>query len=172
MNTGVMIGGPKDGEHLTLAASRVEFPEITSMPNGDLVPDVDPVPIKTHRYSFYHLYEEYGIWVYCQPGMTQHASDRIAISKLLDAYDKNLNPQDRAFQKVQKIKGYPFPGVIVASFMTTSGELRHVVEATGDDYRGMLHIFSPEQLAPASSNADTPVVSSQLITHALTLARK
>ena len=48
--------------------------------------------------------------------------------------------------KVKKIIGYPYPGVVVSSFLTTEGKMRYVVEATGSEYKGMLHIFSPEQL--------------------------
>ncbi len=48
--------------------------------------------------------------------------------------------------KVEKIKGYRFPGTVVSIFMTTAKELRLVVEADGDDFKGMLHIYNPEQL--------------------------
>lgn len=51
---------------------------------------------------------------------------------------------------VRKVKGYGFPGVIVAIFTTTTGNVRFVVEATGDDYAGMLHIFNGDQLAANS----------------------
>lgn len=47
---------------------------------------------------------------------------------------------------VKKIKGYPFPGEVRSSFLTKAGDVRYVVEATGADYVGMLHIFSEEQL--------------------------
>ena len=48
--------------------------------------------------------------------------------------------------KVEKISGYPYPGVVVSVFLTTAGLTRIVVEATGLEYEGMLHIFSPNQL--------------------------
>lgn len=55
---------------------------------------------------------------------------------------------------VTKVLGYPFPGTVVAAFHTLSGQERFVVEATGEGYRGMLHIFNGDQLralaAPAS----------------------
>jgi len=51
---------------------------------------------------------------------------------------------------VRKVKGYGFPGVVVAVFATTAGNIRFVVEATGDDYAGMLHIFNGDQLAANS----------------------
>ena len=51
---------------------------------------------------------------------------------------------------VRKAKGYGFPGVIVAVFATTAGNIRFVVEATGEEYAGMLHIFNGDQLAETS----------------------
>ena len=56
---------------------------------------------------------------------------------------------DQVFKRgdrVNKKSGYTFPGVIVSIFPTTAGLPRAVVEATGEEYRGMLHIFSLEQL--------------------------
>lgn len=47
---------------------------------------------------------------------------------------------------VKKVKGYPYPGVIMAVFRTRALEWRYVVEATGEDYKGMLHIFNGDQL--------------------------
>lgn len=47
---------------------------------------------------------------------------------------------------VAKVGGYPFPGTVVSAFHTLSGQERFVVEATGEDYRGMLHIFNGGQL--------------------------
>lgn len=47
---------------------------------------------------------------------------------------------------VHKPKGYNYPGEIVSVFTTISGEIRYVVEATGEGYKGMLHIFNAEQL--------------------------
>jgi GH25 family lysozyme M1 (1,4-beta-N-acetylmuramidase) len=49
-------------------------------------------------------------------------------------------------EAVKKITGYPYPGEVRAVFQTKAGETRYVVEATGADYAGMLHIFSGEQL--------------------------
>jgi hypothetical protein len=48
--------------------------------------------------------------------------------------------------RVEKIKGYRWPGVIVASFTTTKGEHRLVVECTVPEVAGALHIYSPDQL--------------------------
>lgn len=47
---------------------------------------------------------------------------------------------------VKKVKGYSYPGKVVAVFDTLAGETRYVVEATGEEYKGMLHIFNGEQL--------------------------
>lgn len=50
-------------------------------------------------------------------------------------------------EEVRKPTGYGYPGVVAASFMTIGRrELRYVVEATGEGYEGMLHIFNPSQL--------------------------
>lgn len=59
-----------------------------------------------------------------------------------------LNNNLRVGSKVQKKKGYPFPGVVVAEFHTTSGAVRYVVECTSPDVRGCLHIFNADQLSP------------------------
>lgn len=45
--------------------------------------------------------------------------------------------------RVNKIKGYSFPGIVVAVFETTKGEIRVVVEM---DNFGLLHIFNESQL--------------------------
>jgi hypothetical protein len=49
--------------------------------------------------------------------------------------------------RVQKIKGYRWPGVVVSVFSTLKGETRVVVECTVPEVAGALHIYSPEQLA-------------------------
>jgi hypothetical protein len=49
-------------------------------------------------------------------------------------------------QRVKKIKGYKYPGVIVSIFYTLKGEVRYVVEADHPDFAGMLHIFSDSDL--------------------------
>lgn len=53
--------------------------------------------------------------------------------------------------QVRKTYGYNFPGEIRAAFLTHHGDRRYVVEATGTDYRGMLHIFNEQQLAASPS---------------------
>jgi len=59
---------------------------------------------------------------------------------------EGLTGLDVIGKKVRKITGYPFPGVIVSAFLTTAGKERYVVEATEESYKGMLHIFSGNQL--------------------------
>jgi hypothetical protein len=49
-------------------------------------------------------------------------------------------------QKVRKIKGYKYPGVIVSIFYTLDKNVRYVVEADHPDFRGMLHIFSDNDI--------------------------
>jgi len=56
--------------------------------------------------------------------------------------------------QVVKVSGYSFPGEIRSSFTTRAGLLRYVVEATGADYAGMLHIFSPSQIAASPGGSD------------------
>jgi hypothetical protein len=68
----------------------------------------------------------------------------------------------RRGERVRKILGYKFPGVVVAKFRTTRGDLRYVVEAVHIDFDGMLHIYAPEQLegegsAPAKVSPRHPV---------------
>lgn len=48
--------------------------------------------------------------------------------------------------KVQKTKGYRWPGVVVAMFETLAGKTRIVVECTAPEVAGALHIYSPEQI--------------------------
>ncbi len=48
--------------------------------------------------------------------------------------------------KVKKVKGYAYPGVVVSAFTNLNGDSRYVVECTAPDCKGMLHIFNGEQL--------------------------
>ena len=45
--------------------------------------------------------------------------------------------------KTEKLKGYSFPGIVVAVFKNTKGNNRLVIEM--ENY-GLLHIFNPEQV--------------------------
>ena len=49
-------------------------------------------------------------------------------------------------EKVEKVKGYRWPGVVVAIFETTKGKLRYVVECTVPEVSGALHIYAPDQI--------------------------
>lgn len=49
-------------------------------------------------------------------------------------------------EKVENIKGYKWPGVVVAIFKTTSGEWRVVVECTSKAVKGALHIYNLDQI--------------------------
>ena len=49
-------------------------------------------------------------------------------------------------QRVRKVKGYQWPGVVVAVFATLEGKTRVVVECTVPEVAGALHIYAPEQI--------------------------
>lgn len=55
--------------------------------------------------------------------------------------------------QVEKRAGYKFPGIVVSVLRTLAGETRLVVECTVPDIKGMLHIFSPEQMLLVKSAA-------------------
>lgn len=61
--------------------------------------------------------------------------------------EKEPEPAWEVGMQVSKISGYEYRGVIVAVFKTTEGNTRLVVE--NYDSIGMLHIFSPNQMAIA-----------------------
>ena len=48
--------------------------------------------------------------------------------------------------RVEKTKGYKWPGVVVSAFYTKAGKLRYVVECTVPEVEGALHIYAPEQI--------------------------
>lgn len=52
---------------------------------------------------------------------------------------------------VRKVKGYPWPGVVVAVFRTLAGQERYVVECTAEAVAGALHIYNPDQLEVADA---------------------
>lgn len=51
---------------------------------------------------------------------------------------------------VQKSKGYRYPGIIRSRHLMPGG-WRYDVEADNPDFKGMLHIFSEEQLEPRAA---------------------
>lgn len=48
--------------------------------------------------------------------------------------------------KVQKVNGYCWPGVVVSVFLTLDRQTRYVVECTVPEVAGALHIYSESQL--------------------------
>ena len=63
-----------------------------------------------------------------------------------------LTAPGQAFAKgdrVRKVKGYKFPGVVVAAFTTLEGNWRYVVQCTAEDTAGILHIYNAGQLEEA-----------------------
>jgi hypothetical protein len=48
--------------------------------------------------------------------------------------------------KVEKVTGYKWPGVVVAVFDTLAGQRRVVVECTAEAVQGALHIYNENQL--------------------------
>ena len=67
-----------------------------------------------------------------------------------DAFDKALLRRamkgDYLGQRVQKAEGYPFPGIVVADFVTLEGQRRVVVQCTAPAVYGCLHVFNLSQL--------------------------
>lgn len=52
-------------------------------------------------------------------------------------------------QKVEKVSGYKWPGIVVSVFRTTRDEIRYVVECTVPEVARALHIYSEFQLTDA-----------------------
>lgn len=48
--------------------------------------------------------------------------------------------------RVEKVAGYKWPGIVVAVFDTLGGEKRYVVECTALEVAGALHIYNGSQL--------------------------
>jgi hypothetical protein len=48
--------------------------------------------------------------------------------------------------KVRKVKGYEWPGIVVSVFQNLKGQDRYVVECTVPEVAGALHIYNREQL--------------------------
>lgn len=49
--------------------------------------------------------------------------------------------------RVQKVKGYAWPGIVVSVFENLKGQTRVVVECTVPEVAGALHIYNEDQLA-------------------------
>ena len=48
--------------------------------------------------------------------------------------------------RVEKVSGYKWPGIVVSVFDTLAGERRVVVECTTTEVAGALHIYNEKQL--------------------------
>jgi hypothetical protein len=57
-----------------------------------------------------------------------------------------METQLKVGDKVEKISGYKWPGVVVSVFDTLSNERRVVVECTVAEIAGALHIYNEKQL--------------------------
>ena len=57
-----------------------------------------------------------------------------------------MDTQLKVGDKVEKVSGYKWPGVVVSVFDTLSGERRVVVECTVAEIAGALHIYNEKQL--------------------------
>ena len=57
-------------------------------------------------------------------------------------------PKFKVGDKVEKIKGYTFEGIVVSVFHKVNNEIRLVVEMSGT---GMLHVFSESNLTKYKS---------------------
>ena len=58
-----------------------------------------------------------------------------------------MEAQFKVGDKVEKVSGYKWPGVVVSTFDTLSGERRIVVECTTPEVAGALHIYNEKQVA-------------------------
>jgi hypothetical protein len=68
------------------------------------------------------------------------------ISYLAVKHEKAAQGVFEPGDKVQKRTGYAYPGIVLTRFRTILGLWRYVVEADDPDFKGMLHIFSADQL--------------------------
>jgi len=70
-----------------------------------------------------------------------------AIEMLLILQGFKLPDQDFAVgERVEKVEGYLYPGIVVAAFKNLSGKWRYVVECTVPETKGILHIYNAKQL--------------------------
>lgn len=57
-----------------------------------------------------------------------------------------MDTQLKVGNKVEKVSGYKWPGIVVSVFDTLAGERRVVVECTTIEVAGALHIYNEKQL--------------------------
>ena len=92
-------------------------------------------------------------WKEVGNGMWRRPADRKisddewdAIDFLVNEWDHGLEPLLKVGDKVMKVSGYAYPGVVVSVFTTLADKTRVVVECTVPEVAGMLHIYNLEQL--------------------------
>lgn len=59
------------------------------------------------------------------------------------------------YDEVEKVSGYRWPGIVVAKFKTTRGDIRYVVECTAEACLGALHIYNRDQLKVVKRHVGT-----------------
>lgn len=67
----------------------------------------------------------------------------------VDTTEEATEPVTTSFvegDRVEKVSGYKWPGVVLCVFYTLKGEERIVVECTVPEVAGALHIYNPNQL--------------------------
>jgi len=57
-----------------------------------------------------------------------------------------METQFKVGDKVEKVSGYKWPGIVVSVFDTLAGQRRVVVECTTPEVAGALHIYNENQL--------------------------
>ncbi len=57
-----------------------------------------------------------------------------------------MDTQLKVGDKVEKVSGYKWPGIVVSVFDTLAGERRVVVECTTPEVACALHIYNEKQL--------------------------
>ena len=57
-----------------------------------------------------------------------------------------MDTQLKVGDKVEKVSGYKWPGIVISVFDTLAGERRVVVECTTIEVAGALHIYNEKQL--------------------------
>jgi hypothetical protein len=57
-----------------------------------------------------------------------------------------MDTQLKVGDKVEKVSGYKWPGIVISVFDTLAGERRVVVECTTPEVAGALHIYNEKQL--------------------------
>ena len=67
-------------------------------------------------------------------------------NKIIEGLEEAESHKYQLWDKVQKRKGYRWPGIIVCCFHTLKGKARYNVECVAPGAEGALHIFSNADL--------------------------